>query len=74
MNQKRRKIWECTLLLTSIILFTLLFRFESTNIRYFFLLGDVYVIYCFSKALSSLEIKREKRIIKNSLHKIQYQK
>ena len=36
----------------AIVLFTLVFRLETSYVRYLFLLGDCYVIYSFSKTLS----------------------
>ena len=44
----------------AIVIFTLIFRLETSYVRYLFLLGDCYVIYSFSKTLSSLETKIEK--------------
>ncbi len=54
----------------AIVAFTIVFRLESSVIRYLFLLGDVYVIYSFSKTISSLETKIESRFVKNSNYKI----
>ena len=82
MNQKQRKILcmldflECGLCLIAVMIFTLIFRLETTNIRYLFLMGDCYVIYSFSKAISSLESKMQKRVLKNKETKViaKYQK
>ena len=69
MNQKEKNILflldviELILSIVAIIIFTLIFRLETSFIRYLFLIGDCYVIYSFSKTLSSLETKIEKHII-----------
>ena len=41
------EILEFILSVLAIIVFTIVFRLESSSIRYLFLLGDVYVIYSF---------------------------
>ena len=64
-------IIEFVLSVVAIIIFTLIFRLETGAIRYLFLLGDCYVIYSFSKTISSLEEKVEKLVIKNSQHKVE---
>jgi hypothetical protein len=63
-------IIEFMLSVIAIVAFTIVFRLESSVIRYLFLLGDVYVIYSFSKTISSLETKIESRFVKNSNYKI----
>ena len=63
-------IIEFMLSVIDIAVFTMVFRLESSIIRYLFLLGDVYVIYSFSKTISSLETKIESRFVKNSNYKI----
>ena len=63
-------IIEFMLSVIAIAVFTMVFRLESSIIRYLFLLGDVYVIYSFSKTISSLETKIESRFVKNSNYKI----
>ena len=66
------ELLEVILLFLLFIIFTLIFRLELSYFRYLFLLGDLYVIYSFSKTLSSFEKKFEKRrILKNSNLKIQ---
>ena len=76
MNKKRTSIMfaleilEFILSVLAIIVFTIVFRLESSNIRYLFLLGDVYVIYSFSKTISSVETKIESKLVKSSNHKI----
>ncbi len=55
-------IIESVLNIIAIIIFTLVFRLETSYVRYLFLLGDCYVIYSFSKTLSSLETKIEKHV------------
>ena len=63
-------IIEFMLSVIAIAVFTMVFRLESSILRYLFLLGDVYVIYSFSKTISSLETKIESRFVKNSNYKI----
>ena len=53
-------IIESILNIIAIVICTLIFRLETSYVRYLFLLGDCYVIYSFSKTLSSLETKIEK--------------
>ena len=66
LNKKEKKtlflldIIESILNIIAIAIFTLVFRLETSYVRYLFLLGDCYVIYSFSKTLSSLETKIEK--------------
>ena len=64
-------IIEVLLSIVALILFTLIFRLDTSNVRYLFLLGDIYVIFSFPKAWSSLEIKVQKRVLKNSKSKIE---
>ena len=64
------EIVEFILSIIAIIVFTIVFRLETSVIRYLFLLGDVYVIYSFSKAIPNMEAKIESRVIKNSEYKI----
>ena len=77
LNKKQKNILlfldivEVLLCLVALIIFTIIFRLDTSNIRYLFLLGDIYVIYSFSKALSSLEVKVQKRVLKNSKSKIE---
>ena len=63
-------IIEFMLSVIAIAVFTMVFRLESSIIRYLFLLGDVYVIYSFSKTISSLETKIESKFVKNTNYKI----
>ncbi len=63
-------IIEFMLSVIAIVAFTIVFRLESSVIRYLFLLGDVYVIYSFSKTISSLETKIQKSNIKKSISKL----
>lgn len=53
------KVVELILTIIAIILLTLLFRFETTNLRFVFLLLDIYLIYSFSKSLSHFEKRIE---------------
>jgi len=76
MFQKKQKsvllllsVIEVILSILCIMILTLIFRFETTEIRYLFLLGDLYVIYSFSKTLSGLETKIEKNFVKSSQYK-----
>ena len=64
------EIVECILSIIAIMIFTIVFRLETSVIRYLFLLGDVYVIYSFSKTIPNMEAKIESRVIKNSEYKI----
>ena len=70
MLQKKEKqvlffleIVEFILSVLAIVIFTLIFRLETRSIRYLFLIGDIYVIYSFSKVVSSLETKIEKKSV-----------
>ena len=72
LNKKEKRallildIVEAILSVVAIAVFTLVFRLDKTYARYLFLLGDCYVIYCFSKILSNLEKKIEKHFVKKS--------
>ncbi len=76
LNKKQKKslfildIIEFIFSVIAIIIFTLIFRLDESNIRYLFLLGDFYVIYSFSKTISSLETKIQKSNIKKSISKL----
>ena len=68
-NQRDKKIMialdvlEIILSLIAFSLFTFIFLIESTMIRFLFLIGDLYVVYSFTKTLSSLQNKVEKRAV-----------
>ncbi len=64
------EIMEFILSIIAIIVLTMVFRFEKSFIRYLFLIGDIYVIYSFSKTISNMETKIESRVVKNSESKI----
>ena len=48
-------IIELVLLVILLFTFTIVFKLVGNNIRYLFLMGDIFVIYTFSKTLSSFE-------------------
>lgn len=48
-------IVELIILVTALITFTIVFKIVEEPMRYLFILGDIYVIYSFSKVLSNLE-------------------
>ena len=54
-------VLELLLLLATLIIFTVVFKIVEEPIRYAFLIGDIFVITSFSKALTSLEEMIEKR-------------
>jgi len=58
-------IIESVMSIIAIVIITLIFRLETSYVRYLFLLGDCYVIYSFAKTLSSLEAKIEKHVLMN---------
>ncbi len=70
MNKKEQKtmfildVVELILSIIAIVIFTLIFRLETHNIRYLFLIGDFYVVYSFSKTISSVEKQIEEKRIK----------
>ena len=72
LNKKEKRsllfldIIEAILNIIAIAVFTLVFRLDKSYARYLFLLGDCYVIYSFSKTLSSLEAKIEKHFVKKN--------
>lgn len=51
------EIVELILTMIAVILLTLLFRFEVTNLRFVFLFMNFYLLYSFSKVLTRLEKK-----------------
>ena len=71
MNKKEQRtmllldIVEFLLSVIAIVVFTVIFRLETRIIRYLFLIGDFYVIYSFSKTISSLEEQIEKKLAKS---------
>lgn len=46
---------ELFLLVIALIILTIVFKIVEEPIRYLFMLGNVYVIYSFSKSLANLE-------------------
>ncbi len=48
-------IIEIILLIVALFVFTIVFKIVGSSIRYLFLIGDLFVVYTFSKTLSSLE-------------------
>lgn len=76
LNKKEKKVLitldivELVVLLISLIVFTIAFRLIEEEVRYAFLLGDIYVIYSFSKVLTSIENMLEKRNTKNNNSKV----
>ena len=64
-------IIESILNIIAIVICTLIFRLETSYVRYLFLLGDCYVIYSFSKTLSSFETKIEKHIAVKKQQKVE---
>jgi hypothetical protein len=53
-----------------LIVFTINFKVISTDIRYLFLAGDIFVIFSFSKTLDNLDKSNCERVTKNSYHKV----
>lgn len=76
LNKKQKKVLitldivELIVLLITLIIFTIAFRLIEEPVRYAFLLGDIYVIYSFSKALTSIENMLEKRNKKSNTSKV----
>jgi hypothetical protein len=54
-------IVELILLVAALITFTIIFKIVEEPMRYLFILGDIYVIYSFSKILSNLEKIMQKK-------------
>ena len=52
---------ELILLVAALITFTIIFKIVEEPMRYLFILGDIYVIYSFSKILSNLEKVMKKK-------------
>ena len=52
---------ELILLVAALITFTIIFKILEEPMRYLFILGDIYVIYSFSKILSNLEKIMQKK-------------
>ncbi len=48
-------IVELILLIVALFVFTIVFKIVGNHIRYLFLMGDLFVVYTFSKTLSSFE-------------------
>ena len=71
---KEKNIWldiiQLVLYFVVLIIFTIIFRLEKSQIKYIFVVGDFYVIYSISKVISVLERKTKKRVIKNNNNKI----
>ena len=67
LNKKQKRVLitldivELIVLLITLIVFTVSFRLIEEPLRYVFLLGDIYVIYSFSKTLKRIEEVIEKR-------------
>ncbi len=76
MKDKQKKtliildIVEVILCFVGVFVFSLLFKLDTSIIRYLFLVGDIYVIYSGYQALSALEEKVQTRVVKNAKHKI----
>lgn len=52
---------ELILLVAALITFTIIFKIVEEPMRYVFILGDIYVIYSFSRILSNLEKIMQKK-------------
>lgn len=52
---------ELILLVAALITFTIIFKIVEEPMRYLFILGDIYVIYSFSRVLSNLEKIMQKK-------------
>ena len=52
---------ELILLVAALITFTIIFKILEEPMRYLFILGDIYVIYSFSRILSNLEKIMQKK-------------
>lgn len=52
---------ELILLVAALITFTIIFKIVEEPMRYLFILGDIYVIYSFSRILSNLEKIMQKK-------------
>lgn len=53
-----------------LVVFTINFKVVSTDSRYLFLAGDIFIIFSFSKTLDNLDKNNCKRVTKNSYHKV----
>ncbi len=76
LNKKEKRVLmaldviELILLLTALIIFTVIFRLVEEPIRYAFLVGDIFVIYAFSKALNNIEEMIDKKNKKTEKSKV----
>ena len=76
MKDKQKKtliildIVEIILCFVGVFVFSLLFKLDTSMIRYLFLVGDIYVIYSGYQTLSSLEAKVQTRVVKNANYKV----
>ncbi len=62
------EVIELVLSIIAVILLTLLFRYETSNNRYIFLMVDCYVIYLMSKTITEFTMRiQRRRIIKQEL-------
>ena len=62
------EVIELVLSIIAVILLTLLFRYETSNNRYIFLMVDCYVIYLMSKTITGFTKRiQRRRIIKQEL-------
>lgn len=64
-------IVEVVLCFVAVFVFSLIFRLETSMIRYLFLVGDIYAIYTGYQTLSKLEDKLPKKVVKNMKHKVE---
>ena len=55
------EVIELVLSIIAVILLTILFRYETSNNRYVFLMVDCYVIYSLSKLLTTITEKIQKK-------------
>ena len=76
LNKKEKRVLmaldviELILLLAALIIFTVIFRLVEEPIRYVFLVGDIFVIYGFSKALNNIEEMIDKKNKKTEKSKV----
>ena len=62
------EVIELVLSIIAVILLTILFRYETSNNRYVFLMVDCYVIYLMSKTITGFTKRiQRRRIIKQEL-------
>lgn len=62
------EVIELVLSIIAVILLTILFRYETSNNRYVFLMVDCYVIYLMSKTITEFTKRiQRRRIIKQEL-------